>query len=511
MVLLRSAKAVAATLRPSLPPAGSVQVSLPARDDVARTARVEAQRAALRLVSISERFGLADGFEHQTLAALPADQHYRPAMALPKSLLAMALAIDVTTGAPASPFEASRWLGAPRSAQLDWSADSAFTALRAQGPNPAWLRRAPELAHLVGTDEVYAVDYRALLEGLPTRPGRSLSACAAIFVKSASGLRASGAVIDGLHVPATDPRWARARRYFHCAELHVHEAVSHFLWTHVFGEKLLVATLRHLDVRHPVRRLLEPHFDGTLQANENSGRRLLGVGGFFDTCFSAGWRGVAELLRRGDDAWRFERMVVPRDLESRGVAGLEGYAYAEDALGYWRALERYAGGVIDAWYADDAAVRDDLEVAAWSRELTGWLGSRGFPEVTGRAALTCVVTATLFNVVQHTLVNAQQYDGFGDPARWPAALCAPFESAEEGLPVGAEAVDAVRATYGFSIQYTVLGTSLVDWHPPRTAGLARALLAELDALDRRIEVSDRARPWPWRITRVANVSNSINA
>lgn len=416
-------------------------------------------------------------------------------------------------------------MGLPRAVSLKWDEHEAFAPLRVQGPNPAWLRRAPELARLaVGCDvdaaRVFAVDFREFLTGLPVRPGRFVHPCVALFAEGdaaqGGGLAPLGISMttDGgsVWVPADgSARWTRARRYFHNAEIHVHEAVSHFLWTHVFGEKLLLATVRHLDTRHPIRRLLEPHFDATLQANEKSGGLLLGPNGFFERCFSAGWTGIAELIRRGDRAWRYERMVLPRELTSRGVMDLAAYPYRDDGLLLWGALQRYVGAVVGAWFGDDTAVAADPELAAWSAELGGWLGDRGFPAVQSRETLVEVLTATLFNVVQHTFVNAQQYDAFGEPAIWPAAVSARFADEAEGAPVGVEAIDAVRATYGFSIQYNVLGAGIMDWHDEKTREAAKALLRELEGIERTMAAREGARPWSYGIAHPSRVSNSINA
>ncbi len=512
MLLLRLSKAIAAVLRffasgrPRGPPA-----SLPGNDPE-RGERVRRQAETLKLTPIGTKYGFVDTFDHLTLAELPVDHRYSSRMRLPKAVLAAALSIDLRTGSPVHRANTGRWLGPASSSQLGWDSDAAFAPLRLQGPNPAWIRRAPELAP-TGADaqKVFAVDYRPLLSGLPTRAGRFVPPSAAVFLDE-GGLQPLGIWLGTEWIAADgSARWARARRHFHCAELHVHEAVSHFLWTHVFGEKLLIATLRRLDERHPVRRLLAPHLEGTLQANENSGRRLLGPEGFFAGCFSAGWTGVAELIRRGDRAWRFEQMLLPRELAARGVMELPSYPYRDDGLLLWAALERYVASVVGSWFADDAAVSADKELTEWSSELHGWLGDRGFPQVNSRATLIEVLTATLFNVVQHTFVNALQYDSFGDPAIWPASLSASFDAAEDGLPVGVEAVDAVRATYGFSIQYNVLGDGLLAWHDAKTVGAAEALLKELEQIQHTIDEREKSRPWPYRVGRPRHVSNSINA
>ena len=517
MLLLRTSKALAGALRafPSGPRRALAPAALPAQD-AERTTRVARQLESLRLVPIGTKYGFEDTFDHLTIAALPDDQRYPARMQAPKAVLAAALSIDLRTGAPGHRADTGFWLGAPKASQLRWDEAGAFAALRLQGPNPAWLRHAPEVALSVGVEaeHAFAVDYRPLLSDLPVREGRFLHPCAALFVARAQ-LEPAGICLETARGPqwvaAGSEKWAHARRHFHCAELHVHEAVSHFLWTHVFGEKLLIATVRRLDERHPIRRLLTPHFTGTLQANENSGRRLLGPEGFFAGCFSAGWPGVAELLRRGDRAWRYRRMILPLDLEERGVLGVREYPYRDDGMLLWEATRHYVTSVVEAWFSDDAAVLADEELSQWSAELHGWLGDRGFPRVTTRALLSEVLTATIFNVVQHTFVNALQYDAFGDPATWPASLCASFDSTEDGLPVGVEAVDAVRATYGFSIQYNVLGDGLTRWHDERTVGAARTFLTQLASIQRTIDAREAARPWPYRIAHPSRVSNSINA
>jgi hypothetical protein len=442
------------------------------------------------LVPIAQKFGLSDGFDHLTPAELPRSHRYPPAMALPKALLVAGLAVDLRD-LPASAPDPARWLGTPASRRWGWDRPEAFAALRVQGPNAGWLRR---------DGDGYVVDLRILAD-LPRRPDRRVDGCLAAFD---GDLRPRFVEVAGRRVSPDDPGWDLARRAFACADLHVHEAVSHFLWTHVVGEKLLLATLRQLHRDHPVRRLLEPHFAGTLQANENSGSRLLGEQGFFGRCFSAGWPGIAELLRRGAERWRWERLILPQDLRERGVTELPDYPYRDDGLLLWDAVERYVGAVVRAWYPSDDAVRADPEVAAWSAEIGGWLPSA--PRVNGVAALTEVTAGALFAVVQHTLVNALQYDAFGDPASWPASL-----GPEGELPGGVEAVDAVRATFGFSIQYNALGDGLLAWHPPATRPAAERFLADLRAARVEIDAREARRPWPYRIARPDRVSNSINA
>lgn len=491
MLLLRAAHAGAAFARrlhrAPRPPPSDPCLPHADPDPLARRARLQ---DPLPLVPLTRKFGLDDGPDHLTVAEVPREHRYGLALGVPKALLVAGLAVDLgaLTGLP----DTARWLGVPAARRHGWDGDAAFAALRLQGPNAHWLRRDDRRG--------YVVDLRILAD-LPRREGRWIGPCLARFD---ADLRPLGIEVDGRWVPRDDPGWALARRRFQCADLHVHEAVSHFLWTHLVGEKLLLATLRRLDRDHPVRRLLEPHFAGTLQANENSGSRLLGPTGFFARCFSAGWPGIAELLRRGEAAWRHERLVLPRDLRERGVLDLPAYPYRDDGLLLWDAVDRYVGAVVDAWYPGADAVAADPELGAWAEEVHSALPAVPVPR--DPAALRELLAGALFVVVQHTLVNALQYEAFGDPQRWPAALGPAGE-----LPTGAEAVDAVRATYGFSMQYNTLGDGLLAWHPARTRPAAARLLDDLASVRAAIEAREAARPWPYVIARPDRVSNSIHA
>ena len=287
----------------------------------------------LRLVPVAEKFGLADAFDHLTVARVPAAHRYPLAMAVPKALLTAGLAIDLRD-APAVPPSTARWLGIPRARTLAWDEDAAFAALRVQGPNAGLLRR---------DGGRYVVDLR-ILEGIPVRriasstaaSPRSTASCVRSGSRSRADHRGRRARV-GRRPPRVRLRGpARARGG---EPLPVDDVV---------GEKLLLATLRCLDERHPVRRLLEPHFAGTLQANENSGARRLGPRGSSTGASPPGGRGWPSSSAAGSRPGP-GTAVLPRDLRDRGVLDLPAYPYRDDGMVLWEALERYAAAVVDAW------------------------------------------------------------------------------------------------------------------------------------------------------------------
>ncbi len=485
------------------------------------------------LVPLGEKLGLERCFEHLTVAATPPEERYPPLVLVAKLAVIAGLSVPLRSEARFGALDQTRALpgslGPPRALAERWDSDEAFAAMRLQGPNPAWIRRLeapdPALAALAegAAGPLFVVDYRALLAGLPLASGRHMAPCAVLFEVRDQQLRTLGVALDRpgrpplLARPDGSPGWRLARMFFGCADLLVHEALSHFLWTHMVGETLLLATRHHLGEAHPVARVLAPHTLYTLQANENSGSRLLGPEGFFERCFSAGWAGTVALLERGQAAFTFDQLVLPRQLAERGVEGLPGYPYRDDGLLVWGAVARYTRGAVGLLYADDAAVRADAQLRSWGAALTERLGA---PALEDREALATVMAAAIFTTVQHTLVNAMQYDAYGWPLAFPSCLHTPLpddlarvdeRDLVEALPSVQEAADALRATFCFSLQFNVFGAGLERYVGPALAPLARQLRAELEGAALEVARRNTRRGYRYEVAALPMLSNSINA
>lgn len=190
-----------------------------------------------------------------------------------------------------------------------------------------------------------------------------------------------------LVTPADGARWAVARAALTAADGTDHQLTWHIGRTHLLVNGLAATARRALSPRHPLMRLLGPHFAGTLSINNLAETTLLPPGDAVDALLPGpvkpmhNWA-VASL--RGVDVWA---AAAPDELAARGVMDNRlAYPYRDDALRVWGALATFVDAYVDAWYADDAAVAGDGELAAWAVGVAA-AGVGGFGEPTAAALL----------------------------------------------------------------------------------------------------------------------------
>ncbi|MEQ1501903.1 MAG: lipoxygenase family protein [Myxococcota bacterium] len=538
-LLLRRPKGFAPTGRCAVPSADP--------DPTGRSRGLERALRRYATTPATTRFRLSCALDHDTVAELPPDERYPWSMLASKLPVLGSVRLDVGSDrrirrlAELDPLYAL--LPRPAAAAW-WDDDAAFARQRLTGPNPMSLERvslarvslarvsseAPEdglSAALAATvtpgRPVFAVDHRALLRRVTPRPGTSLPPIRALFQEQGGTLVARAIAAETprgeLVARPGDPGWRLLRAWFQSADFWVHEVVVHYLWTHVIGEKLVLATRRRLSLRHPVHRLLGPHLAHTLQMNRNGVQRLMVDGGLFDTAFAAGPAGKAEAIRWGTAEWRFWRMVHPENVARRGLDALTDHPWRDDGQLVWDAVHAHTEAWVRWWYPTDAAVRGDPELRAWGDELGAQLGDRGLPDPTDRDTLALLLAAAMFDVIQHDLVNAPQYDHFGWPPNAPSQVWAAIpddlrdapDDPVSWLPDLGTCRSAALATYAFSRRFEPLGSGLSRWYPPEAHPLGRRFVAALRSVDRRVAERNRARPVPYRIAAPWALGNSVSA
>ena len=327
--------------------------------------------------------------------------------------------------------------------------DAEFARLRVAGPNPILIRQiaalpdnfaltAARYAAVVNGDDlitalqagrVYLCDYAALNKLVPgSYQGQAKYAYRplALFAVPPGGASlvpvaiqcGQDGSVDPVFTPSVRPDeqwgWDIAKFIVQVADGNYHELVAHLAHTHLVIEALALATRRHLAEVHPLWALLVPHYEGTLFINNAAATSLITPGGPIDHIFAgtiASSQAQAVAARLEFD---FTRRMLPHDLKERGVddAGqLPDYPYRDDALLVWQAIHEWVSGYVGLYYASDAAVAGDPELAAWCAELQTEAQLKGFPTLTTLAGLIDAGTMILFTCsAQHAAVNFPQKD-----------------------------------------------------------------------------------------------------
>ncbi|MBJ7439802.1 MAG: arachidonate 15-lipoxygenase [Sphingopyxis sp.] len=216
--------------------------------------------------------------------------------------------------------------------------------------------------------------------------------------------------------PVTDKIWGweMAKFVVQVADGNYHELFAHLARTHLVIEAFAVATHRHLAEVHPVWALLVPHFEGTLFINEQAATSLIAAGGPIDHIFAGTITSSQLAAVDARLAFDFYGKMLPADLGIRGVgtdSALADYPYRDDALLVWNAIHEWARQYIDLYYASDADVTGDTELAAWATCLAGEAKIKGFGPIVSRSQLVGICTMVMFTAsAQHAAVNFPQKD-----------------------------------------------------------------------------------------------------
>lgn len=188
------------------------------------------------------------------------------------------------------------------------------------------------------------------------------------------------------------------------------------------------------------------------------------------------------------------------------------YPYREAAFALWDEVEAMVGEYLALGYDSDIRVLRDEELRHWSAELHAFAGP-SVPPLDSRENLQLVVTAFIFNVMQHGFVNLLQYDALGYPPAYPANVRVDVpddpstvteQTLIDALPSVYESLSIIRATCGFSIQYGKLGAHLDKFHSGSSAKVVKRFAKRLRAIS-------KAAPKDYLPANPANIGNSVDA
>eukprot|EP01116_Phalansterium_solitarium_P019892 TRINITY_DN5718_c0_g1_i2.p1 TRINITY_DN5718_c0_g1~~TRINITY_DN5718_c0_g1_i2.p1 ORF type:complete len:1033 (+),score=379.24 TRINITY_DN5718_c0_g1_i2:266-3364(+) len=278
-----------------------------------------------------------------------------------------------------------------------------------------------------------------------------------------------------IYTPGDGLVWLFARMHAAQADSIYHEMVSHLGYTHLALEPIIIAFYRQLNKRHPVFRLMKPHFHNTLAIN-NLGRNTLlaAKGSQFDAFMGCGVAGSLQLIGKAFKTYNFTERAFPNALKARGFDELKpgvpdvlpGYLYRDDGYLLWNALKDYIGGVVKKSFPTDEDVKNDAQLQALYRELgdPAMANVRGVQPLDSISALIDVLTNIAFTAsAQHTAVNFGQYDYYAFIPNRPLSLTAP-------MPANRSLVTMpyiMRALPDKAMTVQVIATGLVLTLPPQ--------------------------------------------
>ena len=355
--------------------------------------------------------------------------------------------------------------------------DVEFARQRLAGTNPMMLRRldaippkfpvtdeavegllplGETLATAMERKRLFWCDYK-VLEGISVRRGRFLAVPMVLFYKGENEpLRPIAIQLQqrpGDNAPIFTPRdgesgnwlWTAVKAYVQSADAQVHEVVEHLVRAHMIVEVFEVAMHRALPNSHPIHKMLDPHMEYTMAVNNSARTKMLAPDGPIDRTMAIGAVGAYQLIARAWwDEWDFATLDPRVDVEDRGIGDreiLDYYPWRDDALALWSIVERYARGMVDLFYADDAAVERDDDLCAFHHEIVdprhGHVRDvrsvaadrehlllegekRGFGN---KATLVSVIARLIFIASGgHAAVNNGQYDAYGFVPNVPGAM-----------------------------------------------------------------------------------------
>jgi arachidonate 15-lipoxygenase len=239
----------------------------------------------------------------------------------------------------------------------------------------------------------------------------------------------------GIVTPKDGWAWRKAKTAVQVADANHHELICHLGRTHLIMEAAALATVRNLSPRHPLHKLLMPHFEGTVAINNSAAHSMLAPGGVIDLSFGGTLDSMIALAQRAVRDYDFHAALPPVEFERRGVgpaSRLTDYPFRDDALLIWGAIRDWAQAYVDHYY-DDAALAADTELAAWSDALSAPVaqgGIGGFTPVRDTAALVTALAMIMFTAsAQHAAVNFTQW---ADMSYSPALAGALWAEWKEG-------------------------------------------------------------------------------
>ena len=227
--------------------------------------------------------------------------------------------------------------------------------------------------------------------------------------------------------------------------------MQHALLTHFIAETFCVATKRNLPLAHPIYRLLNGHFVGTIFINAAARAVLVNPGGLIDKNTAVGGNnavGIVELARRAyrgiHSTWFSLCRMILMNVKSRMRRSCPIFHYRDDGMLIWNATKKMVTGIVGLFYKSDTDVAKDTELQAWVKDLNeegfpiaicdGKDRKKKMPQVIKTLDCLIKVCTTIIWVcsARHCSVNTGQFQMYAFAPNAPALVRKPIPKKKTG-------------------------------------------------------------------------------
>lgn len=174
----------------------------------------------------------------------------------------------------------------------------------------------------------------------------------------------------GKTVKPGDDYWEMAKFHFRSAGALCATIPDHAIYTHmVSANSMAVATRRTLPADHPMRRLLSPFHIKSIGIDQLAAITLTGEGAMIHRLGGFTWDALKDIYKVGLKTVKME--TVPELLSRNGTQDLaDKYAWGEDALPLWNAIENFANSYLELYYEENLHSKKSGEVDS---DLQAWI------------------------------------------------------------------------------------------------------------------------------------------
>jgi arachidonate 15-lipoxygenase len=240
--------------------------------------------------------------------------------------------------------------------------------------------------------------------------------------------------MNPVFTPLDGQAWRMARICYNGAESTYHGVVEHGALCHLMMGAIAVAMWRCLAPTHPLRVLLEPHFEMTVGIARST-VELYVPGGRTPELQSISVDGIPTLTDRGWSSFNWHDRSLDRHFESRGLGSRDVFPdlpVRDDLHIYTVAIKRMAKSYVDLYYPSDEDVQGDTELVSWVRTIRAPDGADipTFGNANGRIDTVDELVEAIASIIWraspwHAVVNYPVYETTAYAPAYPASLFGP--------------------------------------------------------------------------------------